>query len=176
MPTEYLRRLVRDVPDFPKPGIVFKDITPLLADGEALRRAVRAMADPFRGGVDLVLGIESRGFILGSAVAVELGVGLAIVRKPGKLPAETHAARYELEYGTDALEIHRDAIPEGHRVLLVDDLLATGGTAAAGTRLVGDLGGRVVAASFLIELAFLPGRSQLAPVPVHSLLRYEDEG
>jgi adenine phosphoribosyltransferase len=171
-----LRSLIRDVPNFPKTGIVFKDITPLLADGPALSEAVAKLAAPYRGQVDAVLGIESRGFILGAPVAVHLGVGLAIIRKKGKLPAATRATTYELEYGTDTLEIHQDAVHPGHRVLLVDDLLATGGTAAAGLDLIRELEGRIVGAAFLIELAFLKGRDRLAPVPVHSLLRYEDEG
>lgn len=169
-----LRKLIRDVPDFPKPGILFKDITPLLADGAGLRLAVKSMAEPFRGAVDVVLGIESRGFILGACVAVELGVGLAIVRKPGKLPAAKHTVEYALEYGTDTLEIHRDAIAGAKRVLLVDDLLATGGTAGAAIQLVKGVGGELVAASFLIELAFLDGRSRLPGVSVHAVLRYDD--
>jgi adenine phosphoribosyltransferase len=168
-----LTRWIRDIPDFPKKGILFKDITPLLANGPAFREAVQRMAEPFRGKVDTVLGIESRGFILGAPVAVELGVGLAIVRKPGKLPWQTHAASYELEYGTDSLEIHQDAVAKGHRVLLVDDLLATGGTARAGLDLVRRLEGDVVGCAFLIELGFLGGRKSLAPVSVHSLIRYD---
>ncbi len=168
-----LTRWIRDIPDFPKKGIVFKDITPLLASGPAFKEAVVRLADPFRGKVDAVLGIESRGFILGAPVAVELGVGLAIVRKPGKLPWQTHAATYELEYGTDTLEIHQDAVGKGHRVLMVDDLLATGGTAAAGLDLVRRLEGEVVGCAFLIELGFLDGRKRLAPVSVHSLIRYD---
>jgi adenine phosphoribosyltransferase len=168
-----LTRWIRDIPDFPKKGIVFKDITPLLADGPALREAVERTAEPFHGKVDVVLGIESRGFILGAPVAVQLGVGLAIVRKPGKLPWQTHSATYELEYGTDSLEIHQDAVGHGHRVLIVDDLLATGGTARAGIELVQRLNGQVAACAFLIELGFLGGRKNLAPVPVHSLIRYD---
>jgi adenine phosphoribosyltransferase len=174
MASDALDRLIRDVPNFPKQGIVFKDITPLLADGAALRRAVESLAKPFQGKAEVVLGIESRGFILGACVALELGVGLALVRKPGKLPAATHAVEYALEYGTDSLEIHRDAIGHGARVLLVDDLLATGGTAAAAIQLVRRLGGELVAASFLIELAFLQGRSRLDGVPIHAVLRYDE--
>jgi adenine phosphoribosyltransferase len=132
------------------------------------------MAEPFRGAVDVVLGIESRGFILGACVAFDLGVGLAIVRKPGKLPAAKHSVEYALEYGTDSLEIHRDAIGSAKRVLLVDDLLATGGTAGAAIELVKGVGGDLVAASFLIELGFLDGRSRLPGVSVHSVLRYDD--
>ncbi|HZR80584.1 MAG TPA: adenine phosphoribosyltransferase [Candidatus Binatia bacterium] len=168
-----LRALIREIPDFPKPGILFRDITPLLADGAGLKEAVRRLADPFRGRTDVVLGIESRGFILGAPVAVELGVGFAIVRKPGKLPAATVTASYELEYGTDSLEIHADAVGRGHRVLIVDDLLATGGTARAAVDLVSRLGGEVVACSFLIELAALGGRARLAPVEAHAVLRYD---
>lgn len=167
-----LRGLVRDIPDFPKPGILFRDITPLLADGPGLREAVRSMAEPFRGRVDRVLGIESRGFILGAPVAVELGVGLAIVRKPGKLPGDTLAMSYALEYGTDSLEIHADALDRGSRVLVVDDLLATGGTAAAAADLVRQLGATVVACAFLIELAGLGGRERLGATPVHAVLGY----
>jgi adenine phosphoribosyltransferase len=168
-----LRSFVRDIPDFPKPGIVFKDITPLLADAEAFRSTVGRLVDRYRGRVDLVLGIESRGFIVGAPVAYGLGVGLALVRKPGKLPAETLAAHYALEYGTDTLEIHRDAFRNRSRVLIVDDLLATGGTAAAAVELVGRLDGDVVECAFVIELAFLNGRQRLEPVPAFSLLRYE---
>lgn len=168
-----LTRWIRDIPDFPKPGIVFKDITPLLANGPAFREAIDRLAEPFRGKVDAVLGIESRGFILGAPVAVALGVGLAIVRKPGKLPWQKQSASYELEYGTDSLEIHQDAVGRGHRVLLVDDLLATGGTARAGLELIRRLEGEPVACAFLIELVFLGGRQSLAPVPVHALIRYD---
>ncbi len=169
-----LRSLIREIPDFPKPGILFRDITPLLSTPAGLREAVEGLAAPFRGRVDVVLGIESRGFLLGAPVALGLGVGLALVRKPGKLPAATIETSYELEYGTDRLQIHRDAFQPGQRVLLVDDLLATGGTAAATLRLTAELGVEVVGAAFLIELAGLRGRAVLDPVPVHSLIRYED--
>ena len=171
-PTVDLRRHIRDVPDFPKPGIVFRDITPLLADATAFRAAIDALIEPYRGRADTVLGIESRGFIVGAAAAYALGTGLAVVRKPGKLPYRTHKASYDLEYGTDALEIHHDAIGDGHRVLLVDDLLATGGTASAAIALVERCGGRVVACAFLIELGFLGGRARLAPHEVHALIAY----
>lgn len=171
--SEFLRGLIRDVPDFPKPGIVFKDITPLLNHAQGLAEAVEAMAEPFRGKVDTVLGIESRGFIFGAPVAISLGVGLALVRKPGKLPYDTKAMTYDLEYGTDTLEIHTDAVPKGGRVVLIDDLLATGGTAAAAVDLVRELGAEIVGASFLIELGFLPGRAKVQPVPVHSVIRYD---
>lgn len=167
-----LARHIRDIPDFPKPGIVFKDITPLLADAVAFRTAIDALVSPFARRVDMVLGIESRGFILGAAAAYALGTGLAIVRKPGKLPYETHRASYELEYGTDTLEIHRDALGPSHRVLLIDDLLATGGTAAAAARLVERCGGQVAACAFMVELGALEGRQRLAPYEVHTLLRF----
>lgn len=168
--------LIRDVPDFPKPGILFKDITPLLANGDGLRCVVDLLAERYRGKVDVVVGVESRGFILGAPVAYALGVGLCIVRKPGKLPHDTHTVSYELEYGRDTLEIHQDALPPGARAVVLDDLLATGGTAKAAVSLVEACGGRVVECGFLIELAFLGGRAALAPVPVHSLLRYDAEG
>jgi adenine phosphoribosyltransferase len=167
-----LKRHIREIPDFPKPGIVFKDITPLLADAGAFRAAIDALVEPYRGRVDMVLGIESRGFIVGSAAAYALGTGIAVVRKPGKLPYRTHRADYALEYGTDGLEIHHDAIGNGHRVLLVDDLLATGGTAGAAIQLVERCGGRVVACAFLIELGFLDGRSRLRGHEVHALMAY----
>ncbi|HXJ33663.1 MAG TPA: adenine phosphoribosyltransferase [Candidatus Eisenbacteria bacterium] len=167
------KRLIRDIPDFPKPGIVFKDITPLLADGPAFHSMVDALVAPYRGRVDTVLGIESRGFIIGAAAALSLGTGIAIVRKPGKLPYRTHQASYELEYGTDTLEIHHDAVAGGHRVLLIDDLLATGGTATAAIQLVQQCGGKVAACAFVIELGFLRGRARLAPHEVHALVRYD---
>ena len=168
-----LRRYIRDIPDFPKPGIVFKDITPLLADATAFRAMIDALIEPYRGRVDTVLGVESRGFIIGAAAALALGTGIAIVRKPGKLPFHTHRASYELEYGTDTLEIHHDAVGQGHRVLLIDDLLATGGTASATIELVQRCGGIVTACAFVIELGFLPGRKRLAPHEIHTLIRYD---
>ena len=167
-----LIRHIRDIPDFPKPGIVFKDITPLLADAAAFRDAIDGMVAPFEGRVDMVLGIESRGFIIGAAAAYALGTGLAIVRKPGKLPYHTHRASYELEYGSDTLEIHRDTLGPSHRVLLIDDLLATGGTAGASIHLVEQCGGQVVACAFMVELSVLEGRRRLAPHEVHALLRF----
>ncbi len=170
-----LRTYVRDIKDFPKPGIVFKDITPLLAAGAALQAVVDQIADRYRGKMDMVLGIESRGFIIGSAVAYRLGLGLALVRKPGKLPHQTYAARYELEYGSDTLEIHRDAFGNKSRVLIVDDLLATGGTAAAAIELVKRLDGEVTACAFIIELAFLNGRKRLESPEIFSLIRYDGE-
>jgi adenine phosphoribosyltransferase len=170
-----LKRFIRDIPDFPKPGIVFKDITPLLADAAAFRAMIDALVAPYRGRVDSVLGIESRGFIIGAAAALALGTGIAIVRKPGKLPYRTHRASYELEYGSDTLEIHHDAVGHGHRVLLIDDLLATGGTASAAIELVGRCGGVVTACAFVIELGFLNGRRRLVPHEVHALLCYDGE-
>jgi len=167
-----LHKYVRDVPDFPKPGIVFKDITPLLADAGALHYTVDHFAERYRGRVDMVLGIESRGFLLGSALAYAMDVGLALVRKPGKLPSRTYRAEYELEYGRDTLEIHSDAFGHPCRVLIVDDLLATGGTARAASDLVEQLHGEIVACAFLIELSFLNGRRRLEPRPVDSLLQY----
>jgi len=168
-----LERYIRDIPDFPKPGIVFKDITPLLADPTAFREVVERLADGYRGRVDTVLGIESRGFIVGAAVAYALGTGLALVRKPGKLPYRTYSAHYELEYGRDTLEIHHDAIGSGHRVLMVDDLLATGGTAGAAAELVKQCGGTISAFAFIVELAFLEGRKRIGGHEVRSLVRYD---
>jgi adenine phosphoribosyltransferase len=170
-----LRTYVRDIRDFPKPGIVFKDITPLLASGAAFQSVVDQIADRYRGRIDMVLGVESRGFILGAAVAYRLGLGLALVRKPGKLPHKTYAARYELEYGTDTLEIHRDAFGNKSRVLIVDDLLATGGTASAAIELVRRLDGEVTACAFIIELDFLNGRRRLETPEIVSLIRYQGE-
>ena len=168
-----LRTRIRDIPDFPKPGIVFKDITPLLADAEAFRAMVARFVERYRGRVDVVLGIESRGFLVGAAVAYGLGTGIALVRKPGKLPWQKYAASYDLEYGSDALEIHHDAIGHGHRVLVLDDLLATGGTASAAVELVRRCGGVVVACAFVIELAFLGGRRRLEGAEVFSLVTYD---
>jgi adenine phosphoribosyltransferase len=173
MTNEELKSLIRDVPDFPKPGILFRDITPLLADGRALAATVDNLAEPFLGRVDSVLGIESRGFIVGAPVAYRLGVGLAIARKAGKLPYHRVAQQYQLEYGTDSLEIHRDAVAPDSRVLVVDDLLATGGTAQAAIGLINALGGQVVGCAFIIELGFLKGRERLAPINCLSLIRYD---
>lgn len=170
-----LTTLIRDIPDFPKPGIVFKDITPLLADPAGLRAAVDRLAEPYRGKVDVIVGIESRGFILGAAAAYAMGIGFAIVRKPGKLPWRTHKVSYDLEYGSDTLEIHHDGVHPGQRVLLVDDLLATGGTARAALDLVRTCGATPVAATFVVELGFLSGRQRLAPLEVTSLLHYDAE-
>lgn len=165
--------LIRDVPDFPKPGIVFKDITPLLADPAGLQAAIQAMTEPFRSvGVTKVAAAEARGFLFGVAMAIELGVGFVPVRKPGKLPSAIYEATYELEYGTDTVQLHRDAAGPDDRVLLVDDLLATGGTMAACIELIERTGASVVGCSFLIDLTFLNGRSRLGDVPVEAVLRY----
>lgn len=163
---------IRDIPDFPKPGIVFKDITPLLADGDAFAAVISEMAACIGDNVDAIVGIESRGFIFGAALAQKLGLGLVTVRKPGKLPAEVLSIEYELEYGVDRLEIHRDALSQGHRVVVVDDLLATGGTAAATVQLVNNLGAEVAACLFVIELGFLEGRKALPGVKTLSLVNY----
>ena len=171
--TAALRATIRDVPDFPKPGILFKDITPVLSDPALFRAVIKKMCEQFGNSrVDLVVGIESRGFILAAPLALELGVGFVPIRKPGKLPYEKLRVDYALEYGQDALEAHIDAIVAGHRVLIVDDVLATGGTAAAAAQLVRELGGGVVALCFLIELSFLNGRRKLAGLPVHAMVTY----
>jgi adenine phosphoribosyltransferase len=168
-----LNALIRDVPDFPKPGILFKDITPLLADADALREATRAMADPFRGAkIDRVVGIESRGFILGAIVARELGLGFIPVRKPNKLPANKTSIEYALEYGTDKLEVHSDACDRAARVLIVDDVLATGGTARATCELMERLHAKVVGLSFLVILDFLRGRERLPGRTIHTVLSF----
>ena len=172
-----LRRYVRDIPDFPKDGILFRDITPVLADAAALRSAVDQLAEPARPlGVDVVIGAEARGFLLGPALAMALDAGFVLARKPGKLPHETVSAEYELEYGTDRLEVHSDAITSGARVLVHDDLLATGGTAKALCELVEQLGGVVVGCHFLIELSFLGGRENLDGYEVRSLIGFDAEG
>jgi adenine phosphoribosyltransferase len=170
---ERLKRLIRDIPDFPKPGILFRDITPLLADPSGLALAVELLANPYRGkNIDLVVGAESRGFIFGTAVACCLSAGFVLVRKPGKLPHKRVAMTYDLEYGTDTLEMHADAIVKGQRVLVVDDLLATGGTMKACCQLVEQLGGTVAGVAVLIELAGLGARKKM-PYDVHSVLRYD---
>jgi adenine phosphoribosyltransferase len=169
-----LRALVREIPDFPRGGVQFKDITPLLADAGALAQAVRELAALARPlAVDCVIAAEARGFLLGPALALELGAGFVLARKPGKLPYETVSAEYLLEYGADQLEVHSDAVSDGARVLVHDDLLATGGTAVALCELVEQLGGTVAGCGFLIELAFLGGRARLAPRETHVLLSYE---
>jgi adenine phosphoribosyltransferase len=168
-----LKSLIRGIPDFPKPGILFRDITPLLADPSGLALSVELLANPFRGkNIDLVVGAESRGFIFGTAVACCLSAGFVLVRKPGKLPHKRIAMSYDLEYGTDTLEMHADAIIKGQRVLIVDDLLATGGTMKACCDLVEKLGGTIAGIAVLIELAGLKGRHKL-PYDVHSVLNYE---
>lgn len=168
-----LEPLIREIPDFPKPGVMFKDITPLLADSAGLSLAVELMASPYcTTDVDLVVGAESRGFIFGTAIAQTMNCGFVPVRKPGKLPAERRSCTYDLEYGQDTLEIHVDAISKGHRVLMVDDLLATGGTMAACCQLVRDLGAEIVGISVLIELEYLSGRRRVAPHEVTAVLRY----
>ena len=168
-----LRSLIRDIPDFPAPGIVFMDITPLLLDHEAVRFAVRELADWARPrGVDYVVAAEARGFILGAALALELDAGFVPARKPGKLPADTISAEYILEYGVDALEMHADALADGARVLIHDDLLATGGTARALAELVEGVGGNVAGFAFLVELEFLEGRRRLDGYDVHALISY----
>ena len=166
--------LIRDIPDFPTPGILFKDITPVLADSAALKQAIDRMTE-MAGACrpDLVIGIESRGFIFGAPIALNLGLGFAPVRKLGKLPYKTVREEYALEYGTNTVEIHHDAIQPGQRIVIVDDLLATGGTARAAARLAEKLGGQVCGFTFLIELAFLPGRAALEGYRVDALIRYD---
>lgn len=168
-----LRRTIRDIPDFPKPGIVFKDITPVLLDAELFGQTVRAMAAPFAAeGITHVAGIESRGFILGAPIALELGAAFVPIRKRGKLPALVERVDYALEYGIDALEVHRDALGEGHRVLLVDDVLATGGTAAAACEVIERLGAAVAGCSLLMVLTFLEGQGRLKGRRVNALVTY----
>jgi adenine phosphoribosyltransferase len=168
-----LRARVRDVPDFPKPGILFRDLTPLMGDGVGMRMCIDMLAERIvRHRPEVIVAIESRGFIFGAPVATALGIGFAPVRKPGKLPFRTKRRTYDLEYGTDSLEMHADAVIEGTRVVVVDDLLATGGTANATIELVREQGGRVVGAAFVVELALLKGRDRLGSVPVESLIRY----
>lgn len=169
---EQVADLIRDVPDHPRPGVVFKDITPLIADGPAFSAVVRHIAASHRGGVDVVVGMEARGFIFGAPVAVELGVGFVPVRKEGKLPRTTLAGAYELEYGSAVIELHADAVRPGSRVLVVDDVLATGGTAAATLDLLERIGAEVVGVSFVMELAFLGGRARLAGRHVDALVTF----
>jgi len=169
-----LKRLIREVPDFPKPGILFYDITTLLKDPAGLRAVIDGLKDHYHETkVDVVLGIEARGFIFAPALAYALGAGFVPVRKPKKLPAETVSVTYDLEYGTDTLEMHKDAVSSGARVLIVDDLLATGGTAAAAARMVETAGGQVAGLGFVVELEFLHGRARLAGREVFSLLQYD---
>jgi len=160
---EIVKAAIRDIPDFPKPGIIFKDITTAIKDPVAFKRIVDYITDQFKDeGIDYVAGIESRGFIFGAPVAYNLGAGLVVIRKPGKLPADVEKVEYELEYGTDCIEIHKDAIEKGKKVLIIDDLLATGGTAAAACRLVEKIGGVTAGIAFVIELTFLNGKETLA--------------
>jgi len=170
-----LEKIIRDVPDFPKPGIVFKDITTLLQDGDAFRLALNRMMKKYldaNAGIDKVMGIEARGFILGAVLAYKLGCGFVPARKPGKLPYRSVREEYTLEYGSNSLEVHEDGIRPGEKVLVVDDLLATGGTALAAARLVEKLGGEVAGIEFLVELSFLHGRDKLSPYKVSSLITY----
>ncbi len=169
-----LRRLIREIPDFPKPGILFYDITTLLKDSQGLKLAVNRMSEALANQpIDVVIGVEARGFIFAPPLAYQLGAGFVPVRKPKKLPGEVERISYDLEYGSDTLEIHRDAIQPGQRVVIADDLLATGGTAAATAALVEKLGGEVVGLTFLVELTFLGGREKLARYPITSLLTYD---
>lgn len=167
---EVVAAKLRDIPDFPQPGVVFKDYTPLIADGAALAAVVRDIAERYRGAIDVVVGIEARGFILGAAVAYELGLGMVPVRKAGKLPGETILESYTLEYGTAEIEVHSDAFLPGQRVLVIDDVLATGGTAAATCQLVERAGAVVVGVDVVLELEFLHGRERLGDRPVHAIL------
>ena len=170
---EELKQKIREIPDFPKEGILFYDVTTLLKDPDGLRQSIDLMAAPYTdAAIDKVVGIESRGFILAPAIATRLGAGFVLVRKPGKLPAKTLEVAYDLEYGQDRIEVHEDAIEAGERVLIVDDLMATGGTAAAAVELVRRLEGNLVGAAFLVELEFLQGRSKVPGVEIFSLLKY----
>jgi adenine phosphoribosyltransferase len=171
---EELKKIIRDIPDFPKKGIIFKDITTLLKDPYSFQRTVDLLGHRYIGkGIGTIIGVEARGFIVGAALAYKLGAGVILVRKPGKLPHKTISASYELEYGTDSLEIHEDAIGKGERVLIADDLLATGGTVSAVIELVEELGGKVIECAFLTELEFLKGREKLKPHKVFSLIKYQ---
>jgi adenine phosphoribosyltransferase len=173
MTVEEIKTLIRNVPDFPKPGIMFRDFTPLLVDARGFAAVIDELAQPYLGKVDAVVGIESRGFIVGAPVAYRLGVGFAIARKPGKLPFRTYDQSYDLEYGSATLQMHQDAVADDSRVLLVDDLLATGGTAAAAIQLVRKIGGNVIGCAFVVELDALKGRERLAPVNCYSLIHYD---
>jgi adenine phosphoribosyltransferase len=173
MTADEIKKMIRDIPDFPKPGILFRDITPLIGNARGLAAIVDQLAEPFLGQVDAVLGIESRGFIVGAPVAYRLGVGLAIVRKPGKLPFQFIQESYDLEYGSAELQMHQDCLARDARVLIVDDLLATGGTAQAAIRLVNKIGAQVVGCAFVVELTALNGREKLAPMNVTSLVHYD---
>jgi len=173
---DYIKSFIREIPDFPKPGIGFKDITPLLANASAMQMVCRHFEKIFDpSSFDIIVGPESRGFIFGTALSIHLGKGFVPIRKPGKLPGLTHKVNYALEYGTDSLEIHQDAISNQQRVLIIDDLLATGGTVKATHELVNKCGGQVVGAGFLIELSFLDGRQKLSPLRVESIIQYLTE-
>ena len=173
MNADQLKSTIRDVPDFPKEGIIFKDITTLLQNKDALKASIDILVDKYKEeDIEYVVGIESRGFIFGTAVAYNLGAGFVPVRKKGKLPSTTKSVTYDLEYGTDTVEIHEDAIPAGSKVLLVDDLLATGGTAGAVTQLLKEIGSDIVSVAFLIELEFLNGKEKLADYPIYSVIKY----
>jgi adenine phosphoribosyltransferase len=172
-PVGHLKKLIRDIQDFPKPGVLFRDITPLLADPRGLALSIELLANPFRGkGIDVVVGAESRGFIFGTAVACAISAGFQVVRKPKKLPHKVVSMTYDLEYGTDTLEMHADAITPGQRVLIVDDVLATGGTMKACVDLVKQLGGEIAGVAVMIELEFLKGRSKIPGINTHSVLTY----
>jgi adenine phosphoribosyltransferase len=173
MTAEEIKKLIRDIPDFPKPGIMFRDITPLIGNARGFAAVVDQMAEPYLGAVDVVLGIESRGFIVGAPLAYRLGVGLTIARKPGKLPFHTFDQTYDLEYGSASLQIHQDGIANNARVLIADDLLATGGTADAAVRLARKLGGNVIGCAFIVELDGLKGRERLGAINCFSLLHYD---
>ncbi len=169
-----VRSAIRDIPDFPREGIIFKDITPVLQDADLLKRVVDAFSDRYRSmRIDKVLAVEARGFIVGAPLAVEIGAGFVPLRKAGKLPYRTTAETFDLEYGTDTLEVHEDAVSPGERVLVIDDLLATGGTAEASLKLARRLGGEVVELAFMVELRFLSGRDKLVDIPVHSLIEFD---
>jgi adenine phosphoribosyltransferase len=173
MPMEDLKKIIRDIPDFPKKGIIFKDITTLLQDAKSYQKMIDLLSHRYVGQhIDKVVGVEARGFIIGSALAYKLGAGIVLVRKPGKLPSETFSKSYDLEYGTDKLEIHKDAIKPGERVLIADDLLATGGTMAAVVDMVTSMGGEIVECCFMVELDFLNGRKKLPEGKVFSLLNF----
>ena len=173
MTSDEIKKLIRDIPDFPKPGIMFRDITPLIGNARGFAAVVDQMAEPYLGAVDVVLGIESRGFIVGAPVAYRLGVGLTIARKPGKLPFHFYDQTYDLEYGSASLQIHQDGVVNGARVLIADDLLATGGTAQAAMALVRKLGGNVIGCAFIVELDGLKGRERLTPINCFSLIHYD---
>lgn len=170
---DQLKKIIRDIPDFPKKGIIFKDITTLLSDAKSYQRMIDLISHRYVGQhIDKVVGVEARGFIIGAALAYKLGAGVVLVRKPGKLPSETFKKSYELEYGSDTLEIHTDAIKPGERILIADDLLATGGTTAAVVDMVKELGGEIVECCFMVELEFLEGKKRLPQGKVYSLLQF----